>query len=415
MNFRVALLCTLALSAASLSAQVKTPQVKTANTLDIYFIDVEGGHSTLYVSPGGEAMLIDTGSPGTRDVERIMDVITAAGVKQIDQMLLTHYHGDHVGGLEALAKRIPIQHYIDHGTSVEEREQVSGFRRMYEELYAKATRMVAKPGDNIPFAGTSVVVVTSAGKALRTPISGAPGAGRPNAACKGFVPRDESRVDPDNPQSVGIVMAYGKFRTINLGDFTWNVEPDLMCPNNPVGTVDLYLTSHHGIDQSGSAALVHGLQPRVAVMHNSTRKGGAVQTMQVLHSSPGLEDVWQLHWAYAAGLEHNSPGVFIANTEDAATVAGVLTAPAPTFGQGRGPAPAGAPGAAAPTGPGAAAPAAPGPDGRGGGGRGAGGPGGGRGGHTGTAFWIKVSASPDGSFTVTNTRNGFTKTYAARK
>jgi len=386
-----ALLAGLALGTMLLNGQ-STPR----KTLDIYFIDVEGGHSTLYVAPSGEAMLIDTGSPGTRDVERIMDVINAAGVKQIDQLILTHYHSDHIGGLEELAKRIPIRHFIDHGTSVEEREPVPGFQKMYAELYAKATRTIAKPGDKIPFAGTNVVVVTSAGKTLKTPIAGAPGAGRPNPACADFKPRDESHVDPDNPQSVGIVMAYGKFRTINLGDFTWNVEKDLMCPNNPIGTVDLYITSHHGIDQSGSPVLVHGLQPRVAVMHNSTRKGGAIQTMQILHTSPGLEDIWQLHWAYAAGLEQNSPGLFIANMEEPAVIANVLNNPPPTFGQLRGP--GGPPAGGAP----------------GGAGRGAGG-GGGRGGHTGPAFWIKVSANSDGSFTVTNTRNSFSKTYAARK
>jgi competence protein ComEC len=386
-----ALLAGLALSTMLLNGQ-STPR----KTLDIYFIDVEGGHSTLYVAPSGEAMLIDTGSPGPRDVQRIMDVINAAGVKQIDQLILTHYHSDHIGGLEELAKRIPIRHYIDHGTSVEEHEPVPGFQKMYAELYAKATRTIAKPGDKIPFAGTNVVVVTSAGKTLKTPIAGAPGAGKPNPACADFKPRDESHVDPDNPQSVGIVMAYGKFRTINLGDFTWNVEKDLMCPNNPIGTVDLYITSHHGIDQSGSPALVHGLQPRVAVMHNSTRKGGAIQTMQTLHTSPGLEDIWQLHWAYAAGLEQNSPGLFIANMEEPAVIANVLNNPPPTFGQPRGP--GGPPAGGAP----------------GGAGRGAGG-GGGRGGHTGPAFWIKVSANSDGSFTVTNTRNSFSKTYAARK
>jgi hypothetical protein len=154
--------------------------------------------------------------------------------------------------------------------------------------------------------------------------------------------------------------------------------------------VDLYLTSHHGIDQSGSPALVHALQPRVAIMHNSTGKGGAIQTMQTLHTSPGLEDIWQLHWAYAAGLEQNTPSLFIANTEDDATVANVLLNPRPTFGQ-----------------PGAGRPGPGGPGGRG--------PGGGRGEHTGPAFWIKVSAQSDGTFSVTNTRNNFTKTYAAKK
>jgi hypothetical protein len=233
---------------------------------------------------------------------------------------------------------------------------------------------------------------------LKTPL---PGGGIPNPACSAFVPRDESRVDPENPMSVGVVMAYGRFRTVNLGDFTWNKEQELMCPNNPIGTVDLYLTSHHGIDQSGSAVLVHGLHPRVAIMHNSAFKGGAIQTMQVLHTSPGLEDIWQLHWAYAAGLEQNSPSLFIANVEDNATLANVLLNPPPTFGQPRPPA---APAAGPP--PQGAAPNPPPPAPR---------PAGGRAGHTGPAFWIKVSAESDGTFTVTNTRNNFTKTYAARE
>jgi hypothetical protein len=204
-------------------------------------------------------------------------------------------------------------------------------------------------------------------------------------------------VDPENPQSVGVVYTLGKFRTINLGDFTWNIEHELMCPTNPIGKVNVYLTSHHGIDQSGSAALVHGLEPQVAIMHNSTRKGGAIQTMRILHTSPGLEDIWQLHWAYAAGLEQNSPGLFIANIEDPAAVAAVLTNVRPAGGPG--PGPGGPP-------PAGAAPGGP-PPGRPGGGFG----GGGRGGHTGPAFWIKVSAHADGSFTVTNTRNDFSKTY----
>jgi competence protein ComEC len=388
----------------ALSGLISSAQNKPAGTLDIYYIDTEGGLSALYVSPSGESLMTDTGNPGGRDTDRIMEAINTAGVKQIDHLILTHYHGDHVGGLEELAKRIPIKHFIDHGVSVElPKEQVPGFQAMYAEMNAKVKHTIAKPGDKIPFAGVDVEVVTSAGNVIKTPIKGAPGAGKPNPACTSFAPRDESRVDPDNPMSVGIVMTFGKFRTVNLGDFTWNKEPDLMCPNNPIGTVDLYLTSHHGIDQSGSAVLVHALQPRVAVMQNSGRKGGAVQTMQVLHSSPDLEDIWQLHWAYAAGLEYNSPGLFIANVEDAATMANVLTNPPPTFGQvARGPAPVPVPGAT-PAPPGA--PPTPGRGGRGGG----------RGGHTGPAFLIKVSAHPDGSFTVTNTRNSFSKTYEARK
>ena len=380
-------------------AGLAAAQTKSAKTLDIYFIDTEGGLSALYVSPTGESLLIDTGNPGGRDTDRIMDTLNMAGVRQIDHLIITHYHVDHIGGLQELAKRIPIKHFIDHGPSIEPREQVPGFQAMYAELYAKAAHTVAKTGDRIPFAGANVVVLTSAGQTLKTPIAGAPGAGKPNPECADFTPRDESRVDPDNHQSVGVVISYGKFRTVNLGDFTYNREKELMCPNNPVGTIDLYLTSHHGIDQSGSPALVHGLHPRVAVMHNSTRKGGAIPTMQTLYSSPGLENIWQLHWAYAAGIEYNTPGLFIANMEDMPTLANVLLNPPPTFGQGppRGAPPAPAAGAAPGT------PPAP-PGGRGF-----------AGGHTGPAFLIKVSAQADGSFTVTNTRNNFSKTYAASR
>ncbi|MGA2275468.1 MAG: MBL fold metallo-hydrolase [Bryobacteraceae bacterium] len=389
----------------ALAAVVGTAQSESSKTLDIYFIDTEGGHSTLYVAPTGESLLMDTGSPGGRDVARIMAAIQAAGVKQIDHLILTHYHGDHVGGLQELATRIPILHFIDHGPTVEPNEMVPGFQKMYAEMNSKVKHTVVAPGDKIPFDGLTVTVVTSNGQVLKTPL---PGGGIPNPACANFVPRDESRVDPENPMSVGVVIAYGRFRTINLGDFTWNKEDELMCPTNPIGPVDLYLTSHHGIDQSGSAVLVHGLHPRVAVMHNSAFKGGAIQTMQVLHTSPGIEDIWQLHWAYAAGLEQNSPGLFIANIEDNTTMANVLLNPPPTFGQGRGP---GVLVGGGPPPPAGAAPKPAGPGGPAGGGS----TGGRRGDHTGPAFWIKVSAEPDGTFSVTNTRNNFTKTYAARK
>ena len=285
------------LLAVALLAAVVGAQTGPAKTLDFYSIDTEGGLSALFVSPTGESLLIDTGSPGGRDSARIMDVLNMAGVKQIDHMVITHYHSDHVGGLQELVEKVPMKHFYDHGPTVEPREQVAGFQAMYAELAAKAQHTVVKPGDKIPFGAANVVVVTSAGKAIQKPIAGAPGAGKPNAACADFKPRDESRVDPENHQSVGLVVSYGKFRVIDLGDFTYNREQELMCPNNPIGTVDVYMTSHHGIDQSGSPALVHGLRPRVALMNNSSRKGGAIPTMQTLFTSPGLIDVWQLHWA----------------------------------------------------------------------------------------------------------------------
>jgi beta-lactamase superfamily II metal-dependent hydrolase len=398
MRIGIAALAAVTLGLPAIHAQ------NTAKPMTMYFIDTEGGHATLYISPTGESLLEDTGNPGDRDPDRIMAAIADAGIKQIDYLVLTHYHVDHVGGLETLAKRIPIKHFIDHGQTVEQREQVPGFQAMYKELYEKAgpgAHTVVKPGDKIPITGLNVEVVTAGGEVLKKPMSGAPGAGKPNPECANFKKQAEN-TDPENAQSISTVFAYGKFRTINMGDFVFNKEVELMCPNNPIGTVDLYLTSHHGTDQSGSAVLVHALQPRVAIMHNGTRKGGALPVYRVLHTSPGLEDIWQLHWAYSGGLENNTPGVYIANIEDPAVLGNSLANPAPAFGGGGG-------GRGGSGGFGA---------GRGGsgGGRGPGGGGGGRGaGHTGPAFWIKVTAEPDGSFTVLNTRNNFSKTYAARK
>jgi competence protein ComEC len=383
-----------ALAAMTICLPVAQAQTKP---FDMYFIDTEGGLSALYVSPSGETMLLDTGNPGDRDLNRILDVLKAADVKQIDYMVITHYHVDHVGSYQALYEKIPMKHFIDHGEDRDTREQVKGFYAWYTAMTEKAgTRTIAKPGDKIPIKGLNVEVLTADGKVLKKPIAGAPGAGKPNPACSGYKKQAEN-TDLDNAASLALVMQYGKFRTVNMGDFVYNEEGDLMCPNNPIGTIDLYLTSHHGTDQSGSAALVHALQPRVAIMHNGTRKGGALPVYHVLQTSPGLEDLWQLHWSYTGGLENNPPGVYIANIEDPATLGNFLAnPPAPRGGAAGGGSGRGAGG------------------GSGRGGRGGGGFGGAAQAHS-PAYYIKVSAMPDGSFTVTNTRNNFSKTYAAKK
>jgi hypothetical protein len=229
------------------------------------------------------------------------------------------------------------------------------------------------------------------------------------------------------------VITFGQFHAIDLGDLLWKQELDLMCPDNPIGAIDLYFVTHHGLDASGSPALVRGVQPRVAIMQNGTRKGAGTEAMPTMRSSPGLEDIWQLHWSYNAGIEQNSAGVFIANVDEPATIANVLTAlprGGGPGGAGRG-GPGGAAGAAVAPGAGqapggaaqppAAAPAgagAPQAGGAGAPGGGPGGPGGGRGAaaaaHT-PAYWIKTSVQPDGTFTVTNSRNGFSKTYVKRR
>lgn len=366
-------------------------------TLDIWYIDTEGGQSTLFVGPGGESMLVDTGNAGERDLGRIIDAMDMAGVEQIDHMWTTHYHGDHIGALLALAERVPMGHFYDHGEPHPNDRIISAdFLAAYAEL-SRGKRTIVEPGDEFEMAGLSIVTVASDGAVIDVPLAGG---GVANPACANLGPVDESAYfDPDNGASAGFVMSFGEFRTVDLGDLTWNGELEMMCPSNPIGTVDLYLTSHHGLSQSGSPALVHGLKPRVAVMNNGTRKGGDAAAFQVLYESPGLEDLWQLHWSHNARLE-NSPAVFIANVDDAETVAEVLTTPpAARGGFGRGFAPGAAPGGAAGAGRGA---------------RGRGGFGGGAASHS-PAYLIHVQAAADGGFVVTNTRNGFSKTYEPRR
>jgi beta-lactamase superfamily II metal-dependent hydrolase len=413
------------------------PKPRAADALEIYVADTEGGKAALFVSPSGQTVLVDSGNPGPRDGERILAMLNDAGVKQIDYLISTHYHVDHVGGLAELARRIPIAHYIDHGPNSEAKPQVQGFDAAYEELRAKARHTAVKPGDRVPVTGLDWRIVTSAGQVLKAPL---PGGGRPNPACAQFQKKPDPPAPDDNAASVGSVITFGQFRVVDLGDLLWNVEGELMCPNNPIGTVDLYMVTHHGLANSGAPPLVHGVRPRVALMQNGTRKGGAVATYEILRQSSGLEDIWQLHWSHNAGIEHNPPGVFIANVDDPEVIATVLTSPAgrgrggpggPGAGPGPGPGPGGGPGAV--PGPGVGPNPGPGPGvgpnpgpgpgagpgaqaGPPAGAPGRGGPGGfGRGNaaHT-PAYYLRVTARQDGSFTVTNTRNGFTKSYPRR-
>jgi hypothetical protein len=226
-----------------------------------------------------------------------------------------------------------------------------------------------KPGDKIAIAGLEWHIVASAGEAIKTSMAGA---GKPNPYCAAFNPQDVDRTE--NAQSVGSHITYGKFRALHLGDLTVNKEFDLMCPTNRLGPIDLWVVSHHGQPISNAEVLVHAIQPRVAILNNGTRKGGQPDAMKIIHSAPRLEDLWQLHFSLLSGQEYTVPGMFIANTVDEPPAAMPIAAtPAP------------------PPGPGAAPPPV----------------------HNGAAHWIKVSAQQDGSFTVTNARNGFTKTYRA--
>jgi beta-lactamase superfamily II metal-dependent hydrolase len=284
-----------------------------AGNLEIYCIDVEGGQATLFVSPSGESMLVDTGWAGfnRRDAGRILAAAKAAGVKKIDYLVVTHYHADHVGGVPQLAEKLPIRNFVDHGAQTETTRDAQVLYNAYIAFRDKGNRIQVKPGDVIPIKGIEVTVLSSAGNLLASPLSGA---GQPDAECAGF---ERNEVDTtENAQSVGLLIAYGGFRIVDLADLTWNKEYDLVCPGNKIGAVDLYLVSHHGVETSGSPELVHALHPRVAIMNNGARKGGAPQTWQTIRTSPGFEDLWQLHYAVAAGKDQNPPDPFIANVDE---------------------------------------------------------------------------------------------------
>lgn len=285
--------------------------VPAGHGLDVYVIDVEGGQATLVVGPTRQSMLVDTGWPGFdgRDPARIEAAMKQAGVSKIDYLVVTHYHTDHVGGAAALAARVPVGTFVDHGPTVESATD-AGYVA-YLEARKRGRHLEVKPGDTIPLAGMDVTVVAAAGETLRASLV-APLAGAANPLCAAHQTRPD---DPsENARSVGLVIQYGRFRMADLGDLTWNKEYALACPSNLVGPVDLYLTTHHGNDQSGPPALVHALAPRVAVMNNGARKGGSPSAWHVVHDSPGLLDFWQLHTAVDAGRDANTPDDHIANT-----------------------------------------------------------------------------------------------------
>jgi beta-lactamase superfamily II metal-dependent hydrolase len=316
-----------------------------AQNLKIYAIDVEGGKSTLYVSPSGESMLVDTGYAGNnnRDANRILSAAASAGVKRIDYLVISHYHGDHAGGVPQLAAKIPIGKMFDHGDSFEKSNvKTQAVFQPYAALREKYPHQVLHPGDTVPIKGLQVEVVAGAGDAIATPL---PGAGQPNPACSSY---QALPVDPgENAHSLGMIITFGKLRIADLGDLFWNQEHELACPVNKLGVVDLYMTTHHGTKTSGSPQMVFALHPKVAIMNNGADKGGSIKALTTLHQSPGLQDLWQLHFSNEGGKQYNAPESFIANLS-------------PENDKG---------------------------------------------------YAIEVTAHPDGTFTVRNDRNQFQKTY----
>src|SRR5712691_2773110 len=254
--------------------------------LQIYSIDVEGGQATLFVSPSGQSMLVDAGFPGPRDADRIAAAARDAGIKQIDYFVNTHLHADHFGSIPDLVTKVPVQHFIDNGSLVETGEGSIAAFRTYAAVRDKgAHHTVPKPGDTIPISGLDVQVVIAGGTPIAKPL---PSAGASNALCRNWAPLEEDK--SEDARSIGLLVRLGTFRMVDLGDLTWNKEHELVCPNNLIGTVDVYLTTRHGLNGTGSPVAVHALGPRVAVFNNAGTKGASREHWMAVKSSPGLED-----------------------------------------------------------------------------------------------------------------------------
>jgi competence protein ComEC len=310
--------------------------------LTIYFIDVEGGQSTLLVTPAHQALLVDAGFPGfeDRDARRILAALRDASVARLDYLLLTHFHQDHIGGVPAIAQQIPIDAFVDHDVLLDtDRLTVAAFQS-YEPVRIGHRQIHPKPGDRLPLKGLDAVIISANGDTLSQEL---PSAGQANPSCAELVRQAEDT--GENARSIGIWIRYGRFRFLDPGDLNWNKLAQLVCPVNLVGRVETYLVSHHGNADSNLPAFLAAVEPRVAVLNNSTTKGGSPDTFAALHDLPGLEGAWQLHRSTREGSE-NFADDFIANVDD--------------------------------------------PD---------------------AGYWLKLTAARDGSFTIANARNGFTRSY----
>jgi competence protein ComEC len=293
--------------------------VIAARTLDIYFIDVEGGQSTLIVTPSGQSLLVDTGyAVDGRDPRRIIAALHDAGVTRIDYLLLTHFHSDHDGGVVELARQIPIGTFIDHGglapNAIEDPfyEEARVPFEAYLPLRAKGKHLEPKPGDRLPLKGVDAVFVSSAGATIVKPV---PGAGEPNPVCETVAPPPGERLE--NPRSTGFHLRFGKFRFVDLGDLSGAPLFSLICPNDLIGPVDLYLLPHHGGSDTAYPATFAAIRPLVAIVNNGATKGGTRAALTALRSVPGLKAVWQLHASRYEGAENFAEGQ-IANLDETA-------------------------------------------------------------------------------------------------
>lgn len=332
------------------------PVVAQTPTFDIYWVDVEGGAATLAVSPTGESLLIDTGweTDDDRDAKRIALAAAEAGLTRIDTLVMTHYHADHVGGLRALAELIPIGRCLDHGTNTEETNQ--RWVDAYLEICGDK-RAAVEAGQSLALGAVGIDVIASDNRLITSPVNG----GGPNALCA--TAERKTQASPENQRSVGVLFTYGRFTFLDLGDLNWAKEIALSCPVNKVGQVSVYQTSRHGaFDDAGAPTHLYAIAPQVVVVNNGPRKGlggtspgfSEVSTAHYerIAASPGLEGIWQSHRSLLdPAPDHNTSEDMIANLGETGDDEG---------------------------------------------------------------HWIQASIRQDGTFTVTNGRNGVSRGYTAR-
>jgi competence protein ComEC len=340
----------LAAMTAALSAQAGPPRSTPPKpgTLDIYWIDVEGGASTLIVTPAGQSILMDAGFAGfnDRDAARIEHVVRKeAGLQQLDFVLVSHFHGDHAGGLSALSRRVRIGAFVDHGDSIEGASGAGGQLWHEYRQIAGPRRRTVKPGDRLPLKGVELVIVSAHGKVLPAPLADA----QPNQSCESFKPQEEDR--GENGQSLGYLFRSGKFEFVNLGDLSWNFQHGLACPVNLLGRVDLFQVPHHGVRDDVLPQQMWPMAPTVAVMNNGPTKGAGAVAVETVLKSPGLEDLWSLHRAVNNDAAHNAQERLTANLGGTEECAGA---------------------------------------------------------------WIRARVDAAGTYTLTNSRNGFSKTYQVK-